>query len=228
MNSAIDLSPLWISLETAAATIAIVFVLGVVAAWWVERLSSEKAKILIDGIFTLPMVLPPTVAGFFLLVIFGNNRLVGRFFMDSFGVQIAFSWLATVLAAAVISFPLMYRSARGALMQVDKGIMEAGRSLGMTEWRIFWRLHLPNAFPSIIAGGLLAFARGLGEFGATAMLAGNIAGKTRTLPLAVYSAVAAGDFDSAGVYVLIIVTICLAVVIGLNYYQHYMKKRMEE
>ena len=228
MNSAIDLSPLWISLETAAATIAIVFVLGVVAAWWVERLSSEKAKILIDGIFTLPMVLPPTVAGFFLLVIFGNNRLVGRFFMDSFGVQIAFSWLATVLAAGVISFPLMYRSARGALMQVDKGIMEAGRSLGMTEWRIFWRLHLPNAFPGIIAGGLLAFARGLGEFGATAMLAGNIAGKTRTLPLAVYSAVAAGDFDSAGVYVLIIVTICLAVVIGLNYYQHYMKKRMEE
>ena len=228
MSSAIDLSPLWISLETAAATIAIVFVLGVVAAWWVERLSSEKAKILIDGIFTLPMVLPPTVAGFFLLVIFGNNRLVGRFFMDSFGVQIAFSWLATVLAAAVISFPLMYRSARGALMQVDKGIMEAGRSLGMTEWHIFWRLHLPNAFPGIIAGGLLAFARGLGEFGATAMLAGNIAGKTRTLPLAVYSAVAAGDFDSAGVYVLIIVTICLAVVIGLNYYQHYMKKRMEE
>ena len=228
MSSAIDLSPLWISLETAAATIAIVFVLGVVAAWWVERLSSEKAKILIDGIFTLPMVLPPTVAGFFLLVIFGNNRLVGRFFIDSFGVQIAFNWLATVLAAAVISFPLMYRSARGALMQVDKGIMEAGRSLGMTEWRIFWRLHLPNAFPGIIAGGLLAFARGLGEFGATAMLAGNIAGKTRTLPLAVYSAVAAGDFDSAGVYVLIIVTICLAVVIGLNYYQHYMKKRMEE
>ena len=228
MSDVLDLSPLWISLETAAATIAIVFVLGVVAAWWVERLSSEKAKILIDGIFTLPMVLPPTVAGFFLLVIFGNNRLVGRFFMDSFGVQIAFSWLATVLAAAVISFPLMYRSARGALMQVDKGIMEAGRSLGMTEWRIFWRLHLPNAFPGIIAGGLLAFARGLGEFGATAMLAGNIAGKTRTLPLAVYSAVAAGDFDSAGVYVLIIVTICLAVVIGLNYYQHYMKKRIEE
>ena len=225
MSSAIDLSPLWISLETAAATIAIVFVLGVVAAWWVERLSSEKAKIFIDGIFTLPMVLPPTVAGFFLLVIFGNNRLVGRFFMDSFGVQIAFSWLATVLAAAVISFPLMYRSARGALMQVDKGIMEAGRSLGMTEWRIFWRLHLPNALPGIIAGGLLAFARGLGEFGATAMLAGNIAGKTRTLPLAVYSAVAAGDFDSAGVYVLIIVTICLAVVIGLNYYQYIIKKQ---
>ena len=197
MSAAIDLSPLWISLETAAATIAIVFFFGVLAAWWVERMHSESAKILIDGLFTLPMVLPPTVAGFFLLVIFGNNRLVGRFFIDTFGVQIAFNWIATVLAAGVISFPLMYRSARGALVQVDKGIMEAGRSLGMTEWRIFWRLHLPNALPGIIAGGLLAFARGLGEFGATAMLAGNIAGKTRTLPLAVYSAVAAGDFDSA-------------------------------
>ena len=225
MNNVLDLSPLWISLETAAATIAIVFVLGVLAAWWVERLHSESAKIIVDGIFTLPMVLPPTVAGFFLLVIFGNNRIVGRFFIDTFGVQIAFNWIATVLAAGVISFPLMYRSARGALVQVDKGIMEAGRSLGMTEWRIFWRLHLPNALPGIIAGGLLAFARGLGEFGATAMLAGNIAGKTRTLPLAVYSAVAAGDFDSAGIYVLIIVTICLAVVIGLNYYQYIIKKQ---
>ena len=227
MSAAIDLSPLWISLETAAATIAIVFFFGVLAAWWVERMHSESAKILIDGLFTLPMVLPPTVAGFFLLVVFGNNRIVGRFFIDTLGVQIAFNWIATVLAAGVISFPLMYRSARGALVQVDKGIMEAGRSLGMTEWRIFWRLHLPNALPGIIAGGLLAFARGLGEFGATAMLAGNIAGKTRTLPLAVYSAVAAGDFDSAGVYVAIIVTICLAVVIGLNYYQYLTKKQQE-
>lgn len=226
-SAALDLSPLWISLETAAATIAIVFFLGVLAAWWVERLPNEATKILIDGIFTLPMVLPPTVAGFFLLVIFGNNRLVGRFFIDSLGIQITFSWLATVLAAAVISFPLMYRSARGALVQVDKGIMEAGRSLGMTEWRIFWRLHLPNALPGIIAGGLLAFARGLGEFGATAMLAGNIAGKTRTLPLAVYAAVAAGDWDSAGVYVGIIVSICLVVVIGLNYYQYKTKQEQE-
>ena len=223
----VDLSPLWISLHTAAATIAVVFFLGVLAAWWVENLHSEGAKILVDGIFTLPMVLPPTVAGFFLLVIFGNTRAVGSFFREVLGIQIAFSWLATVLAAAVIAFPLMYRSARGALAQVDKGIMEAGRSLGMTEWRIFWRLHLPCAFPGIISGGLLAFARGLGEFGATAMLAGNIAGKTRTLPLAVYSAVAAGDWDSASVYVAIIVVICLAVVIGLNVYQCQCKHRQE-
>ncbi len=227
MNITIDLSPLWISLQTAAATIVVVFFLGVLAARWVEGLRSESVKIFIDGLFTLPMVLPPTVAGFFLLFFFGNNRFIGKFFLENFGVQIAFSWLATVLAAAVIAFSLMYRSARGALVQVDKGILEAARSLGMTEWRIFWRIHLPNALPGIIAGGLLAFARGLGEFGATAMLAGNIAGKTRTLPLAVYSAVAAGDWDSAAVYVIVIVAICLAVVIGLNVYQYRVKKQQE-
>lgn len=216
--SAIDWSPLWISLRTAAATIVIVFFIGVIIAWWVERLQSQSLKIFADAVITLPMVLPPTVAGFFLLYFFGNNRFLGQLIYQMTGIKIAFSWLATVLAAAVISLPLMYRSARGALSQVDKGMMEAARSLGMTEWRIFWRIHLPNALPGIIAGGLLAFARGLGEFGATAMIAGNIAGRTRTLPLAVYSAVAAGDWDAAGWYVAVIVGICLLVVIGLNVY----------
>ena len=171
--SAIDWSPLWISLQTAAATIAIVFFIGVVIAWWVERLQSQSLKIFADAVITLPMVLPPTVAGFFLLYFFGNNRFLGQLIYQLTGIKIAFSWLATVLAAAVISLPLMYRSARGALSQVDKGMLEAARSLGMTEWRIFWRIHLPNALPGIIAGGLLAFARGLGEFGATAMIAGS-------------------------------------------------------
>ena len=216
--SAIDWSPVWISLRTAAATIVIVFFIGVIIAWWVERLQSQSLKIFADAVITLPMVLPPTVAGFFLLYFFGNNRFLGQLIYQLTGIKIAFSWLATVLAAAVISLPLMYRSARGALSQVDKGMLEAARSLGMTEWRIFWRIHLPNALPGIIAGGLLAFARGLGEFGATAMIAGNIAGRTRTLPLAVYSAVAAGDWDAAGWYVAVIVGICLLVVIGLNVY----------
>lgn len=216
--SAIDWSPLWISLRTAAATIVIVFFIGVIIAWWVERLQSQSLKIFADAVITLPMVLPPTVAGFFLLYFFGNNRFLGQLIYQMTGIKIAFSWLATVVAAAVISLPLMYRSARGALSQVDKGMLEAARSLGMTEWRIFWRIHLPNALPGIIAGGLLAFARGLGEFGATAMIAGNIAGRTRTLPLAVYSAVAAGDWDAAGWYVAVIVGICLLVVIGLNVY----------
>lgn len=223
--SAIDWSPLWISLHTAAATITIVFFIGVIIAWWVERLQSQSLKIFADAVITLPMVLPPTVAGFFLLYFFGNNRFLGQLIYQLTGIKIAFSWLATALAAAVISLPLMYRSARGALSQVDKGMLEAARSLGMTEWRIFWRIHLPNALPGIIAGGLLAFARGLGEFGATAMIAGNIAGRTRTLPLAVYSAVAAGDWDAAGWYVAVIVGICLLVVIGLNVYLYKTKQQ---
>ena len=226
--SAIDWSPLWISLRTAAATIVIVFFIGVIIAWWVERLQSQSLKIFADAVITLPMVLPPTVAGFFLLYFFGNNRFLGQLIYQMTGIKIAFSWLATVLAAAVISLPLMYRSARGALSQVDKGMLEAARSLGMTEWRIFWRIHLPNALPGIIAGGLLAFTRGLGEFGATAMIAGNIAGRTRTLPLAVYSAVAAGDWDAAGWYVAVIVGICLLVVIGLNVYLYKTKQQQGE
>lgn len=226
--SAIDWSPLWISLRTAAATIVIVFFIGVIIAWWVERLQSQSLKIFADAVITLPMVLPPTVAGFFLLYFFGNNRFLGQLIYQMTGIKIAFSWLATVLAAAVISLPLMYRSARGALSQVDKGMLEAARSLGMTEWRIFWRIHLPNALPGIIAGGLLAFARGLGEFGATAMIAGNIAGRTRTLPLAVYSAVAAGDWDAADWYVAVIVGICLLVVIGLNVYLYKTKQQQGE
>ena len=226
--SAIDWSPLWISLRTAAATIVIVFFIGVIIAWWVERLQSQSLKIFADAVITLPMVLPPTVAGFFLLYFFGNNRFLGQLIYQMTGIKIAFSWLATVLAAAVISLPLMYRSARGALSQVDKGMLEAARSLGMTEWRIFWRIHLPNALPGIIAGGLRAFARGLGEFGATAMIAGNIAGRTRTLPLAVYSAVAAGDWDAAGWYVAVIVGICLLVVIGLNVYLYKTKQQQGE
>lgn len=226
--SAIDWSPLWISLHTAATTIVIVFFIGVIIAWWVERLQSQSLKIFADAVITLPMVLPPTVAGFFLLYFFGNNRFLGQLIYQLTGIKIAFSWLATVLAAAVISLPLMYRSARGALSQVDKGMLEAARSLGMTEWRIFWRIHLPNALPGIIAGGLLAFARGLGEFGATAMIAGNIPGRTRTLPLAVYSAVAAGDWEAAGWYVAVIVGICLLVVIGLNVYLYKTKQQQGE
>lgn len=226
--SVIDWSPLWISLHTAAATIAILFFIGVIIAWRVERLQSQSLKIFADAVITLPMVLPPTVAGFFLLYFFGNNRFLGQLIYQLTGIKIAFSWLATVLAAAVISLPLMYRSARGALSQVDKGMLEAARSLGMTEWRIFWRIHLPNALPGIIAGGLLAFARGLGEFGATAMIAGNIAGRTRTLPLAVYSAVAAGDWEAAGWYVAVIVGICLLVVIGINVYLYKTKQQQGE
>lgn len=129
-----------------------------------------------------------------------------------------------MLAAVVISFPLMYRSARGAFEQVDTNLLYAGRTLGMPEWRIFWKVWFPNAVSGILSGGILAFARGLGEFGATAMIAGNIAGKTRTLPLAVYSNVSAGDMQGAYRYVIILVVISFLVVTGMNYVTHVFQK----
>ena len=177
--------------------------MGILAAWMVVRISHPLVKTILDGIFTIPLVLPPTVAGFFLLYVFGVKRPVGQFFLEYFSVKIAFSWGATVLAAVVMSFPLMYRSARGAFEQVDDTLVQAARTLGMGEWTIFRKVLLANAVPGVVSGGVLAFARGLGEFGATAMIAGNIAGKTRTLPMAVYSEVAAGNMEAAYSYVAI-------------------------
>ncbi|MDR1908410.1 MAG: molybdate ABC transporter permease subunit [Spirochaetaceae bacterium] len=212
-----NLSPIFISLKTASLSIVVTFFVGLMAARFVAGLRHAGAKMILDGLFTLPMVLPPTVAGFFLLIIFGNRGPVGRFFLEFFALRIAFSWPATVLAATVISFPLMYRAGRGALEQVNPDLIHAARTLGMGEGAIFFKVSLPTALPGIAAGAVLAFARGLGEFGATAMIAGNIAGKTRTLPLAIYSAVAAGDMESAGSLVLIISLISFIVVALINF-----------
>ena len=211
-----DWSPILISMRTASLSIVFTFFMGILAAWMVVRISHPLMKTILDGIFTIPLVLPPTVAGFFLLYVFGVKRPVGQFFLEYFSVKIAFSWGATVLAAVVMSFPLMYRSARGAFEQVDPNLMAAARTLGMSEWSIFHKGLIANAMPGIVRGGVLAFARGLGEFGATAMIAGNIAGKTRTLPMAVYSEVAAGDMDAAYRYVAIIVVIAFLSVILMN------------
>jgi molybdate transport system permease protein len=213
----VNLSPIFISLKTASLSIVVTFFVGLMAARFVAGLRHAGAKMILDGLFTLPMVLPPTVAGFFLLIIFGNRGPVGRFFLEFFALRIAFSWPATVLAATVISFPLMYRAGRGALEQVNPDLIHAARTLGMGEGAIFFKVSLPTALPGIAAGAVLAFARGLGEFGATAMIAGNIAGKTRTLPLAIYSAVAAGDMESAGSLVLIISLISFIVVALINF-----------
>ena len=211
-----DWSPILISMRTAGLSIVFTFFMGILAAWMVVRISHPLMKTILDGIFTIPLVLPPTVAGFFLLYVFGVKRPVGQFFLEYFSIKIAFSWGATVLAAVVMSFPLMYRSARGAFEQVDDTLVQAARTLGMGEWTIFRKVLLANAVPGVVSGGVLAFARGLGEFGATAMIAGNIAGKTRTLPMAVYSEVAAGNMDAAYRYVAIIVVIAFLSVILMN------------
>ena len=213
-----DWSPLYISIKTAAVSIVITFFLGIYLARWATRLKSGKIRLVVDGVLTLPLVLPPTVVGFFLLFTFGVKRPVGQFLLETMGVKIVFTWWATVIAAVVISLPLMYRSARGAFDQVDQNLLYAGRTLGMSERRIFWRVLMPAALPGVGAGGILAFARGLGEFGATAMLAGNIAGKTMTLPLAVYSKVAAGDMDGAYQYVGVILLLSFGTILLMNYF----------
>lgn len=212
-----DVSAILISLRTASLSILITFFLGVLIAWGVVSLKSERWRAIVDGILTLPMVLPPTVAGFFLLYLFGVQRPLGRLLLEWFGWRIVFNWSATVVAAVVISFPLMYRSARGAFEQVDVDLLYAARTIGMSEFCIFWRVVMPMALPGVASGGILAFARGLGEFGATAMIAGNIAGKTRTLPLAVYSAVNGGDMKGAYGYVAILVGVSFVVVVSMNY-----------
>lgn len=212
-----DWSPIFISMKTASLSIFITFFIGLIVAWGIVKMKNDSIKIALDSIFTLPLVLPPTVVGFFLLWIFGVRGPIGSFFIDFFAVKIAFSWPATVIAAVVMSFPLMYRSARGAFEQVDTNLLDAGRTLGMSEWRIFWKVLFANALPGIISGGILAFARGLGEFGATAMLAGNIAGQTRTLPMAVYSDVAAGNMANAFNYVIVIVIIAFIAISVMDY-----------
>ena len=213
----IDWTPIFISMKTASLSIFITFFIGLIVAWVIVKIKNDAMKIVLDGIFTLPLVLPPTVVGFFLLYIFGVRGPIGSFFIDFFSVKIAFSWYATVIAAVVMSLPLMYRSARGAFEQVDSNLIDAGRTLGMSEWKIFWKVLFSNALPGIISGGILAFARGLGEFGATAMIAGNIAGQTRTLPMAVYSDVAAGNMGSAFNYVIFIVIIAFIVISLMDY-----------
>lgn len=222
-----DVTPVLISLKTASTAIIITFFVGIALAQWVVSIRQEKLKIFLDGVLTLPLVLPPTVAGFFLLYIFGVKRPIGKILLEYFCVKIAFSWQATVLAAVIISLPLMYRSARGAFEQVDRNILDAARTLGISEWEIFWKLQLPLSMSGVASGGVLAFARGLGEFGATAMIAGNIAGKTRTLPLAIYSEVAAGHMEKAYGYVWVIVIISFVVVLLMNYFSlgKYKRKR---
>ena len=212
-----DWSPIFISMKTASLSILITFFVGLIVAWAIIKIKNDSIKIVLDGIFTLPIVLPPTVVGFFLLYIFGVRGPVGSFFVEFFAYKIAFSWPATVIAAVVMSFPLMYRSARGAFEQVDSNLLDAGRTLGMSEWKIFWKILFANALPGIISGGILAYARGLGEFGATAMLAGNIAGQTRTLPMAVYSEVAAGNMASAFDYVIIIIIISFIAIFIMDF-----------
>lgn len=214
--------PFIISIKTALTATMITFFLGIFAANKINKIN-PKHKGILDSLFTLPMVLPPTVIGFFLLVILGRNGFIGKM-LYSVGINVIFSWGATVIAAVVVSFPLMYSTAKGAFEQIDKNILNAAQTMGVSSFKIFWKIMIPLAWPGIAAGTILSFARALGEFGATLMIAGNIPGKTQTIPLAIYFAAEGGDIQGALTWVYTIFGISLFTMIMMNFWNNYQRK----
>lgn len=210
-----DLSPAWISFRAAIISTIITFFLGIIAARLMFSYRG-KGKGLIDSILTAPLVLPPTVVGFLLLLLFGRNGPFGNFFA-SLNFSIIFTWYATVIAATVVAFPLMYKTALGAFKQIDSSLLACARTLGASEWTIFWRVMLPLAKPGLFSGTMLAFARSLGEFGATLMLAGSIPGRTQTIPVAIFFAAEGGRMDVAFAWVVVILVISLGIITAVNW-----------
>ena len=211
----LDFSPLIISLKTGIVATIISFFIGIWIAAKVVKMT-DKRKAIVDGILTLPIVLPPTVIGFFLLLLFSVRRPLGGLLYESFDIKIVQTWLGCVLAATVIALPLMYRNARAAFEQIDCNIIYAARTLGMSEKLIFWKIIIPAGLPGIASGTILTFARALGEYGATSMLAGNIAGKTGTISQRIAMVIQDGNYGVAGVWVVIILFISFVVIVAIN------------
>lgn len=210
----VDYSPLWVTLKTTGVAIVFIFILGLAAAYFCLRIP-KRAQDIFDTIFTIPMVLPPTVCGFLLLLALGRSSAFGEWLI-SLGIQLTFSWEATVIAAVVVAFPLMYRSARGAFENLDSDMLDAARTLGWSNRRILFKLMLPLSWSSIAAGTVLAFARALGEFGATLFLAGNYAGITRTVPIAIYFEWMSGNTDVAIFWTVVIIIFSFIVILFIN------------
>lgn len=217
-----DYSPLWVTLKTTGTAIVFIFVLGLAAAYFTMRIS-PRAQDIFDSIFTIPMVLPPTVCGFLMLLAFGRSTPVGQWFIDV-GFPLVFSWPATVIAATIVAFPLMYRSARGAFENLDPNMLDAARTLGWSNARIFFKLMLPLAWSSIAAGTVLAFARALGEFGATLFMAGNYLGITRTVPIAIYFEWMNGNTDIAIFWTIVIMIFSFIVILFINLWSRHTTK----
>ena len=211
----LDWSPLYISMKTGVVATIFSFFLGIYAARKVVK-AGPKMKAVLDGFLTLPMVLPPTVAGFFLLLIFSRRRPFGIFLFEQFHIKVVQTWLGCIIAATVIAFPLMYRNARAAFEQIDVNLIHAGRTLGMSEITIFWKVVVPAAGPGILSGTILTFARALGEYGATSMLAGNIPGKTGTISQRIAMVIQDGDYATAGVWVAIVIYIAFLIIVLMN------------
>lgn len=223
---AMNFSPLWLSIKTASISTIIVFVFGVFLAYVMTR-KQFFGKGLLEAFFLLPLVLPPTVVGFGLLYLFGKNGVIGKFLLQYFDVQIVFTWYGALLASMVVSFPLMYQSAAAAFQQYDRNLENVAQTLGKSSWQIFWTISFPLAWPGLLAGIVLAFARGLGEFGATLMVAGYIPNVTDTIPLAIYFAVESGNMKLASFWVIIISVLGFIATFWLNWWneKHGKKKR---
>lgn len=211
----LDWSPLYISLKTGVVATIISFFLGIFAARKVVK-AGPRVKAIADGILTLPMVLPPTVAGFFLLLLFSRRRPLGIFLFENFDTKVVQTWLGCIIAATVIAFPLMYRNARAAFELVDVNLIYAARTLGMGEVEIFWKVAVPAAGPGILSGTILTFARAMGEYGATSMLAGNIPGKTGTISQKIAMVIQDGGYLTAGIWVVIVMLIAFGIVFLMN------------
>jgi molybdate transport system permease protein len=202
-----------LTLKVALWATALNLVLGVAVGFAIARARFPGRDVL-DAVLTLPMVMPPTVLGYYLLVLIGSQGVVGAFLLENFGIRLIFTWQAAVIAATLVSFPLVFKAARAAFENVEPQLEDAARTLGVGEWGVFFRVSLPLAWRGTLSGLLLAFARALGEFGATLMVAGSIPGQTQTLSIAVYEAVQAGQDDTANFLVAVTSLTCIAVLLG--------------
>lgn len=204
--------PLLLSLKVAGWATLLALVMGVAFAFLLARVKFPGREVL-DAALTLPMVMPPTVLGYYLLVLLGKRGPIGAWLQENFGINLIFTWQGAVIAAALVAFPLVYKAARAAFEDVDANLERAGRSLGFSEIKVFFRVTLPLAWHGILAGAMLAFARALGEFGATLMVAGSLPGRTQTLSIAIYEAVQAGEDAMANQLVIIASLICIIVLV---------------
>jgi molybdate transport system permease protein len=213
MDHAIDLRPLCLTLKVASLATLFAFLAGVALAFMISR-KKFWGRDWLDAVSTLPLVLPPTVLGYYLIVLVGRKGWIGRGLQETFGISLIFTWQGAVVAAAIVSLPLIFKSARAAFEEVDQNLENTARTLGLSEWGVFLRVSFPLAWRGIMAGTMLAFARAMGEFGATLMVAGNLPGKTQTLSLAVYDAVQAGKDHLAMFLVLLTSTVCILVLVA--------------
>ena len=207
------LTPLWLTLKVASLATLLAGTAGIALGWWMSRRRFVGQDIA-DAVLMLPMVLPPTVLGYYLIVVIGRNGVLGRHLQAWFGINLMFTWQGAVIAASIVSLPLIYKAARAAFEEVDGRFAHAARTLGAGEFEIFVRIAMPLAVRGIASGLMLAFARAMGEFGATLMIAGNLPGKTQTLSIAIYDAVQAGDDAQALWLTLVISLVCIAVLVA--------------